>query len=280
MAIKLVNGNKNININNVFVENPRLYGPLFIANQDFNTPQITENIYANNLKCLNCSGDVTKTSDHLIMIEQIDTNQAGVDVMNNININNFNLDGSPAAGIYIFANKADIKNLKLTNGIINGTNNAGIRITGNYNLINSVIDGVTFSDNGVNPQDNTKRTGIEMTNTNITNLQLRNNNFYNNSGVMLSRYTLYANNMGNMSIIGNNNRGYALSTDQYYVNTRVGSIIYSFDDEVYTGAIADSGITTCDTNEKTRANDGRTLFNSTTSCTCTGGAWKCTNFDY
>lgn len=179
-AIVIDDGSKNVDIKNVFVDYPRHWGAVLISNTNFITP--TENIKISGAHCLNC-GQGTGEPD--IYINQ---NKAGALPMKNIEISNFFLDSSKAYGaISINAQYGDIENVIIKNGVIQNSNNAGIRFQGRNHTKNVVIENVRFIDNGINSVDSDKDSGILFDYPNVTNVVIRYNEFINNTAGAIAR---------------------------------------------------------------------------------------------
>ncbi|MBI2647028.1 hypothetical protein HYW99_00985 [Candidatus Woesearchaeota archaeon] len=179
-AIVIDDGSKNVDIKNVFVDYPRHWGAVLISNTNFITP--TENIKISGVHCLNC-GQGTGEPD--IYINQ---NKAGALPMKNIEISNFFLDSSKAYGaISINAQYGDIENVIIKNGVIQNSNNAGIRFQGRNHTKNVVIENVRFIDNGINSVDSDKDSGILFDYPNVTNVVIRYNEFINNTAGAIAR---------------------------------------------------------------------------------------------
>lgn len=281
-AVSLTDENKNINIKNIWTSNPVNYGPLYLHTIDYLIPQVIENINAENLHCLNCTGYASGGATDVlfappIWIDNDDSHDDGLDIIRGISIKNFYIEGAGSYGAIVFdATNGTIEDVNIEDGIIFNTSYTGIRIASSAtkNINNIVIKDVHFKDLGTVPAgtgdggDDYLRAAIYLSNARISNLKFINNEYENSSGTMLYRFTNYlwdTNRFAEYTSEGERLIG-GISDNRDGRNNET----FFIDNYVYTTGNQSIASQNC---KAKGIHDGRTIRNSTTSALCFNGNW-------
>jgi hypothetical protein len=257
---------QNAFVNNIYSVNPLYWGVLNIGCLNPNT--IQQNLYFNNIYCQNCSGAYAGVDKPNIWIDAEYNNCT----MKNIHISNFYLNGSKSLGNIQFNNQKNgsiISDVYISDGTIENSDNAGILFANNgdnNNINNIFMDRINIIDAGGNPADVDKDGAIIFSYSNTTNIYVRDSYFSNLTTETTYGIRVLTSSASATSLTLLNNRVKGITT--YLSNFGATYTVYSPDYQYSAGVTTN----TC-SNSSVFAE--KTIHNSTTSCTCTGGVWKC-----